>query len=98
MKTKRTLGNRPSEGQRLFARFRRESGKTILGIAGALGVSGPTVHDWLWARKSPSVAHRRAVELMTYGLVPAAAWETAEERAQRLELEGANDNTTAKAG
>jgi hypothetical protein len=95
MTTKRPppeLGSRPSEGQRLFARFHRESDKSLNAIAKEIGVSGPTVHDWIWARKSPSVTHRRKVEAITCGLIPAASWETADVGVRRIELLGAHDS------
>ena len=46
----------------------------------ALGVTNPTIHDWVTGAKRPTAAHREAIAIWTSGAVPADAWLTDEER------------------
>lgn len=51
------------------------------GAAKAIGVSGPTMLDWLAGRKTPTPPHRRAIEIWTKGRVAETDWVSERERA-----------------
>jgi hypothetical protein len=63
-----------------------------------LKVSLPTVIDWLRARKSPTPAHRRAIEIWTNGKVREADWESAKERRAAAKAEVVKPFESADAG
>ncbi len=67
-------------GPELFAAFLEEHGITQLAASAAIGVSAPTVHDWIAETKRPRTHHRQAIEVWTGGEVPASSWETEAER------------------
>jgi len=46
-----------------------------------LGVSAPTILDWLAGRKTPERQNRSAIQVYTRGEVAEADWETEAERA-----------------
>ncbi len=50
----------------------------------ALGVSGPTIHDWITGAKRPRTSHREAIAIWTRDAVSADAWLSEEERAATL--------------
>lgn len=56
--------------------------------AAALGVSGPTVHAWAWGKKSPRPGKRDAIAAWTDGAIPAALWETEDEKRRREAMTG----------
>ncbi len=64
-----------------LAAFLEEHDLTQREAAQAVGVSSPTMHDWLTGAKRPSAAHRESIERWTSGAVAASAWATAEEAA-----------------
>lgn len=72
-----------TEGARRLAAFLRNNGITQLSAAEALGVSDPTVHDWVSGAKRPKAHHRDAIATWTRGVVGTETWLTAEERASR---------------
>ncbi len=54
-------------------------GMTKSAAARELGVSAPTMQDWLDATKRPRPSLRLAIARWTDGAVPASAWVTAAE-------------------
>ena len=71
----------PANAARLLHAYLLSRQITQKEAAIALGVSGPTINDWLHAKKRPRAAHRIAVAKWTGDLVPVAAWLTSAERA-----------------
>jgi transcriptional regulator with XRE-family HTH domain len=61
--------------------FLQAHGITQLAAATALGVSDPTVHDWVTGAKRPKAHHRQAIAVWTNGEVPTDSWLKADERA-----------------
>lgn len=49
--------------------------------ARAVGVSVPTMHDWLKGAKRPRATHRKTLDKWSRGAIPAASWETPDELA-----------------
>lgn len=72
-----------TDGAARLQAFIKRHGLTQLAAANALGVSDPTVHDWVTGAKRPKAHHRQAIEAWTGGAVPVAAWLTKEERASQ---------------
>lgn len=72
-----------TDGATLLGAFLRAHAITQLACANALGVSDPTVHDWVTGSKRPRANHRDAIAVWTRGEVPADAWLTAEELGAR---------------
>lgn len=72
-----------TDGARRLAAFLKRNGITQLGAGEALGVSDPTVHDWVTGSKRPKAHHRDAIATWTRGEVGTELWLTAEERASR---------------
>ncbi len=68
------------EGAQLLREFIRSHGLADAAAAAAIGVSAPTMHEWLSGTYRPRVEHRRAIEKWTSAYVPESAWQTAEER------------------
>lgn len=48
--------------------------QTQVAAADAVGVSAPTMHDWLSGAKRPRALHRAAIEVWTRGEVGADSW------------------------
>lgn len=70
-----------TNGGRLLAEFLKRNGLTQLAASRAIGVSDPTIHDWVTGSKRPRAHHRDAISVWTNEDVPADAWLTDEERA-----------------
>ena len=66
-------------GARLLRGFLKKNSITQADAAEAIGVSNPTVHDWLVGSKRPRPMHRKAIAVWTSAEVPAASWESARE-------------------
>lgn len=64
----------------LFRKFLTDAGLTQAEAAKRLGVSAPTMHDWLTGAKRPTAVWRDAIERLSSGSVPASSWVTPEER------------------
>lgn len=84
-----------STGARLLRELLQTRGLTQSDAARAIGVSAPTIHDWVTSAKRPRAAHREAIEVWTAGAVPASAWETEEERALLARVRPLHPATTA---
>ena len=67
--------------------FLDENGVSKRQCAIALGVSSPTIIDWLRGHKRPRHVHRAAISKWTNGIVPEADWETSEDREARKKAE-----------
>lgn len=72
-----------TDGAVRLAAFLRKNGITQLSAAESLGVSDPTVHDWVTGSKRPRAHHRDAIATWTHGEVGTESWLTAEEQASR---------------
>jgi hypothetical protein len=72
-----------ADGATLLRGFLDRHGLSQGDAAEALGVSDPTVHDWLKGAKRPRSHHRDAVATWTSGEVPAVAW-VLDEEAEKL--------------
>jgi DNA-binding transcriptional regulator YdaS (Cro superfamily) len=72
---------RKTGGAVLLAQFLEQREIPQSRCAAALGVSSPTVHDWLKAVKRPRTALRVAIDRWTGGAVPSSSWATAKELA-----------------
>lgn len=70
-----------TDGAVQLAEFLRRNGLTQISAAGALGVSDPTIHDWVTGSKRPKAHHREVIAVWTRGEVTIDAWLTAQERA-----------------
>ncbi len=69
-----------SSGATRLRRFLKKHGITQIAAAKALGVSDPTIHDWLYEIKRPRAHHRQAIEVWTCGAVDEGSWMSADER------------------
>jgi transcriptional regulator with XRE-family HTH domain len=69
-----------TDGSVLLRDFMREHDITLFAAAKRLGVSRPTVNDWRWRKKSPTLERRRRIARWTRGAVPVDSWLTAAER------------------
>lgn len=67
-------------GPSLFRRFLKKHEVTQLAASKALGVSDPTIHDWVHGIKRPRAHHREAIAVWTGDRVPVASWLLDEER------------------
>jgi transcriptional regulator with XRE-family HTH domain len=72
-----------TNGATWLAEFLRRNNLTQLATAEALGVSDPTVHDWVTGSKRPKAHHRDAISVWTRGEVPVDAWLEESERVAR---------------
>ncbi|MDI7267578.1 MAG: YdaS family helix-turn-helix protein [Myxococcota bacterium] len=54
--------------------WRRAAGITVPALAARLEVTQAAVEHWLSGRRIPTGAHAAAIERLTGGLIPAAAW------------------------
>jgi DNA-binding transcriptional regulator YdaS (Cro superfamily) len=70
----------PYEGPEKLSQFLQAHGLTQRAAASAVGVSAPTMHDWITGAKRPSSRHRESIERWTNGEVAAAAWATEDEQ------------------
>ncbi len=70
-----------TEGANLLRRFLDENALLQSPAAVLLGTTPASVHEWLCGKKRPDAAMRRRIARWTNDCVPAAAWETADERA-----------------
>lgn len=61
--------------------FLKTHGISQVAAGSALGVSGPTVHDWVTGAKRPKGHHREAISVWTGGEVAADSWLREDERA-----------------
>lgn len=96
-----------TDGARLLGEFLRRNGLTQLAAGRAIGVSDPTIHDWVTGAKRPRAHHREAVAVWTSSEVPCDAWLTEQERvcagtirpfvAPSLESEGATGESATSA-
>lgn len=69
------------DGASRLQAFLKAHGLSQVAAAGDLGVSGPTVHDWVTGAKRPKGHHREAIAVWTHGQVPAESWLRDDERA-----------------
>lgn len=67
-------------GASLLEAFLRVNSITQMAASKALGVSDPTIHDWVSGAKRPRAHHRKAIDVWTGGSVPELAWATDDER------------------
>jgi transcriptional regulator with XRE-family HTH domain len=68
------------DGATLLRRFINRHGVTQFAASQALGVSDPTVNDWLKGVKRPVAHHRDAIAIWTNGEVPVESWVRNSER------------------
>lgn len=68
---------RISRGAAALAAFIARHCITRAAAARALGVSSPTIHDWVVGVKSPKQERRLRIERWTSGEVPASWWVSA---------------------
>lgn len=66
-------------GSKAFAAFLKANRISQADAARALGVSSPTIFDWIKGTKRPRPAHREAIERWTEKVV-ADQWKTKGER------------------
>lgn len=64
----------PTRGALLLQAFLEKHDLTQLAASKALGVSDPTIHDWVAGTKRPRTHHREAIAVWTNGDVPTEAW------------------------
>ncbi len=69
-----------TDGATRLAEFLKRNGLTQLAAAEALGVSDPTVHDWVTGAKRPRAHHREAISVWTGGEISSDSWLVDEER------------------
>ncbi len=69
-----------SDGATLFRGFLDRHDVTQIAASKALGVSDPTINDWLKRAKRPVAHHRDAIAVWTNGEVPADSWVRDDER------------------
>lgn len=81
MATKRDTAPAPESGQRLLCAFVDTCGHDHKDIAERVGAKPSTFCDYMKGRARPKVQTRELIERVTNGAVPAASWETKEERA-----------------
>jgi DNA-binding transcriptional regulator YdaS (Cro superfamily) len=74
-------GRQLTPGAAGLKRFLQRNGVTQVAAALALGVSDPTVYDWVSGKKRPRTHHREAISLWTNGEVSADEWLEEHERA-----------------
>jgi DNA transposition AAA+ family ATPase len=67
-------------GSKLLAKFLHDNGITKAAAKRAIGISDPTLADYLSGARRPSEPRRVRIEKWTAGVVPARSWETKEER------------------
>lgn len=65
--------------QESLAAWREQVGLSFARAGEKLGVSGPTLHDWVHGKKRPSDEHRQALEIIAG--IPRDSWRTPEEHA-----------------
>lgn len=70
-----------TNGAKWLADFLKRNGLTQLAAAEALGVSDPTIHDWVTGSKRPRAHHREVIAVWTRGEVTAQSWLEDKERA-----------------
>jgi hypothetical protein len=63
----------------LLYEFLRGNGLSNVACARAIGVSCPTVHDWLKGVKRPIAARRKLIAKWTRNAVPVASWASKKE-------------------
>lgn len=63
-----------SDGATLLRGFLDRNDVTQLAASVALGVSDPTINDWVNGAKRPRAHHREAIAVWTHGEVPITAW------------------------
>jgi len=68
------MARRICAGSEKLEEFISDNGLTKLAAAKYLGVSDPTIYDWVTGIKRPKSHHRRAIEIWTNGKVPAESW------------------------
>lgn len=69
------------EAPRLLEVWLQESGVTQAVLADAIGVSEPTLTEYVKRRRCPRDLTRQKIRRATCGAVPIDAWDSAEERA-----------------
>lgn len=62
------------DGRALLRAFLQQHGVSQVSASKALGVSDPTIHDWLAGIKRPRAHHRESIAVWTGGDVPASSW------------------------
>lgn len=67
-------------GASRLRKFLKKHEVTQLAASKALGVSDPTIHDWVHGIKRPRAHHREAIAVWTRDEVPVASWLLPEER------------------
>jgi transcriptional regulator with XRE-family HTH domain len=78
---------RQKTGADLLRDFLRQHELTQSAAGRALGVTPPTIHDWLKGVKRPRASMRAAIELWTSGAVPGGAWGTSKDRRRLQRIE-----------
>jgi DNA-binding transcriptional regulator YdaS (Cro superfamily) len=74
-------GRQLTSAAELLQAFLQRNGVTQVAAGLALGVSGPTIYDWVAGKKRPRTHHREAIALWTNGEVVVDAWLDDSERA-----------------
>jgi transcriptional regulator with XRE-family HTH domain len=69
-----------TNGPRKFRSFLKKNDITYAAAAEALGVSRPTIHDYVHGLKRPHTDRRNAIEVWTKGAVRAVDWMLTSER------------------
>ncbi len=69
-----------TSGAAQLHRFLKSNRITQSSMAIALGVSGPTIHDWVSGSKRPRAHYREAIAIWTNGAVPVDSWIQDDER------------------
>jgi transcriptional regulator with XRE-family HTH domain len=69
-----------THGARLLSAFLEAHGLRNADAARALGVSDPTIYDWLRGEKRPRGPYRKAIEIWTGAAVSESSWEKDEDR------------------
>jgi hypothetical protein len=62
-------GRQLTSAAELLQAFLQRNGVTQVAAGLALGVSGPTIYDWVAGKKRPRTHHREAIALWTNGEV-----------------------------
>ena len=68
-----------TDGAKQLAAYLKGRGLPQCRLADAIGVSHPTVHDWLHGARRPRAVHRALIAKWTSDEVAVAAWVTGEE-------------------
>lgn len=74
------------DGSSLLREFLQKHDVTQLAASKALGVSDPTIHDWVKGTKRPRAHHREAIAVWTGGEIPIEAWLRDDERAAMADV------------